>query len=162
MRLNCRSFTVALDIDQHDDKQEQHHDAARVNNDLHASDKRRIEHQVETRHRQQRQNSASAECTALRRVITSTRRAQPIPTADKRRMESRPGSSDYHPTIAVTISTPSEIGSITFHPHAHQLVEAVSAAQVARYQINMYMKTAIFITKPVNVVQRIGGAASAT
>ena len=40
-------FLGALNGDQHDHEQEQHHDAAGIKNDLHASDEWSVEHQVE-------------------------------------------------------------------------------------------------------------------
>src|SRR5579885_2827391 len=40
-------FLGALNVDQHDDEQEQHHDSAHVKNDLHAGNEGGVEHQVE-------------------------------------------------------------------------------------------------------------------
>ena len=49
-------FFGASHVHQHDHEQEQHHDAARIQNDLNAGDKRRIQHQVNPREREQGEN----------------------------------------------------------------------------------------------------------
>ena len=71
--LNCSSFCVLLDIDQHDHEQEQHHDAARVKNDLDAGHERaRRASGTAPPVPSSDTISARAECTAFLRVITST------------------------------------------------------------------------------------------
>ena len=129
MRLNRRSLDDAFDVHQHDHEQKQHHDSARVNDDLHAGNERGIQHQVESRHRKQghdqrergmhrvppRDDRHAAGDGQSRQHIKEPRRRDRghacIDSGVQRRVH-----ETITPTMAVNISTPSEIGSITFHP----------------------------------------------